>query len=275
MFLLYTRKSQKYGFHINRNGKNAKKVYNRSHFCLIYEIICIFAEVKNTYNYYKRMEIKKSPKADLEKGKTLSILMGFVVGLAVLFVGFEWSTRDVMVVQASEGVADIIAEEEVEITRPENTPPPPPPPPAPVVTEVLNVVEDDVELEQQDILSSEDDQTSAQEAVYTPPAVVEEEEESAQQIFTVVEEMPKFPGGDAELLKFIAKSIKYPVIAQENGIQGRVICAFVVNRDGSVVDAEVLRGVDPSLDKEALRVIGTMPKWTPGKPQRLLLIRLG
>lgn len=210
------------------------------------------------------MEIKKSPKADLEKGKTLSILMGFVVGLAVLFVGFEWSTRDVMVVQASEGVADIIAEEEVEITRPENTPPPPPPPPAPVVTEVLNVVEDDVELEQQDILSSEDDQTSAQEAVYTPPAVVEEEEESAQQIFTVVEEMPKFPGGDAELLKFIAKSIKYPVIAQENGIQGRVICAFVVNRDGSVVDAEVLRGVDPSLDKEALRVIGTMPKWTPG-----------
>ena len=150
------------------------------------------------------MEIKKSPKADLERGKSLSILMGFVVGLAVLFVGFEWSTRDVMVVQASEGVADIIAEEEVEITRPENTPPPPPPPPAPVVTEVLNVVEDDVELEQQDILSSEDDQTSAQEAVYTPPAVVEEEEESAQQIFTVVEEMPKFPGGDADLLKFIA-----------------------------------------------------------------------
>ena len=120
------------------------------------------------------MEIKKSPKADLERGKSLSILMGFVVGLAVLFVGFEWSTRDVMVVQASEGVADIIAEEEVEITRPENTPPPPPPPPAPVVTEVLNVVEDDVELEQQDILSSEDDQTSAQEAVYTPPSVVEE-----------------------------------------------------------------------------------------------------
>ena len=118
------------------------------------------------------MEIKKSPKADLERGKSLSILMGFVVGLAVLFVGFEWSTRDVMVVQASEGVADIIAEEEVEITRPENTPPPPPPPPAPVVTEVLNVVEDDVELEQQDILSSEDNQQEAQTAVYTPPAVV-------------------------------------------------------------------------------------------------------
>ena len=179
------------------------------------------------------MEIKKSPKADLERGKTLSILMGFVVGLAVLFVGFEWSDSEVQVATESDQVADIIAEEEVEITRPENTPPPPPPPPAPVVTEVLNVVE--------------------------------EEEESSQTIFTVVEEMPDFPGGQAELLKFIAKSIKYPVIAQENGIQGRVICAFVVNKDGSVVDAEVLRGVDPSLDKEALRVIGTMPKWKPGK----------
>lgn len=211
------------------------------------------------------MEIKKSPKADLEKGKTLNILMGMVVGLAVLFVGFEWGTRDIQVVTASDGVQDIIAEEEIEITRPENTPPPPPPPPAPVVTEVLNVVEDDVELEQQDIITSEDNQKEAQVQTYVAPAVVEEEEESAQQIFTVVEEMPKFPGGDSELLKFIAKSIKYPVIAQENGIQGRVICSFVVNRDGSVVDAEVLRGVDPSLDKEALRVIATMPKWTPGK----------
>lgn len=212
------------------------------------------------------MEIKKSPKADLERGKTLSVLMGFVVGLAVLFVGFEWSTRDVMVVQESDGVADIIAEEEVEITRPENTPPPPPPPPAPVVTEVLNVVEDDVELEQQDILSSEDNQQEAQTAVYTPPAVVEEEEEeAAQQIFTVVEEMPEFPGGQMELLKYLSKAIHYPVIAQENGIQGRVVCAFVVNRDGSIVDAEVLRGVDSSLDKEALRVINSMPKWKPGK----------
>lgn len=211
------------------------------------------------------MEVKKSPKADLERGKGLSILMGAVVAVAILFVGFEWGSRDIQVVTASDGVADIIAEEEIEITRPENTPPPPPPPPAPVVTEVLNVVEDDVELEQQEIASSEDSQDALQQETFVAPAVVEEEEESAQQIFTVVEEMPKFPGGDAELLKFIAKSIKYPVIAQENGIQGRVICSFVVNRDGAIVDAEVLRGVDPSLDKEALRVISTMPKWTPGK----------
>lgn len=210
------------------------------------------------------MEIKKSPKADLEKGKTTSLLMGMVVGLAILFVAFEWSNRDVKVAQ-DQGVADVIAEEQIEITRPENTPPPPPPPPAPVVTEVLNVVEDDVDLEQQDIVTSEDNQKAAQTQTYVAPKMVEEEEESSQPIFTVVETMPQFPGGDAALLQFLAKSIKYPVIAQENGIQGRVICAFVVNRDGTIVDAEVLRGVDPSLDKEALRVINTMPKWSPGK----------
>ncbi|MCD7933169.1 MAG: energy transducer TonB [Tannerellaceae bacterium] len=210
------------------------------------------------------MEIKKSPKADLEKGKTLSILMGAVVALAVMFVGFEWGTRDIQVVKY-EGVADIIAEEEIEITTPDDAPPPPPPPPAPVVAEELNIVEDDVELEQQEILSTEDDQTSAQVEAYVPPAAVEEEEESSTQIFTVVEEMPEFPGGDQELLKFINRSVKYPVIAQENGIQGRVVCTFTVNQDGSVVDAEVVRGIDPSLDKEALRVIGAMPKWKPGK----------
>lgn len=223
------------------------------------------------------MEVKKSPKADLEGGIGMSILMGMVVGLAVLFVGFEWGTRDVQVVTADQGVADIIAEEEIEITRPENTPPPPPPPPAPAVTEVLNVVEDDVELEQQEIISSEDDASAAQQETFVAPVVEEEEEEeSAQQIFTVVEKQPEFPGGTAELFKYLSKAIKYPVIAQENGIQGRVVCSFVVNRDGSIVDIQVMRGVDPSLDKEAIRVISEMPKWKPGeqrgKPVRVRFI---
>ncbi|MGP1420610.1 MAG: energy transducer TonB [Tannerella sp.] len=212
------------------------------------------------------MEIKKSPKADLEGGKGLSILMGLVVGLAVLFVGFEWGTQE-KTIQQDEGIADIIAEEEIDITRQEDTPPPPPPPPSvEQVAEVLNVVEDNVEVADNNLLSSEDDQAQAQTQTYVPPAVkVEEEEESSQQIFMVVEEMPEFPGGQAALMSFIAKSIKYPVVAQENGIQGRVTCSFVVNKDGSIVDAEVVRGIDPSLDKEALRVINTMPKWKPGK----------
>ena len=223
------------------------------------------------------MEVKKSPKADLEKGKTMSVLMGFIVGLAVLFVGFEWSTKDVMVVDETEQVQDVIAEEEIEITRQENTPPPPPPPAAPAVAEVLTVVDDDVELADVEIASSEDDASAAQQETYVAPVVEEEEEEeSAQQIFTVVEKQPEFPGGMSELMKFLAKSIKYPVIAQENGIQGRVVCSFVVNRDGSIVDIQVMRGVDPSLDKEAVRVISTMPKWKPGeqrgKPVRVRFI---
>ncbi|MDL2265300.1 energy transducer TonB [Parabacteroides sp. OttesenSCG-928-G21] len=213
------------------------------------------------------MEIKKSPKADLEGGKTLSVLMGIVVALAVLFVGFEWGSSEIQVATASEGVADIIAEEEIEITRQEDTPPPPPPEPAPqqVELESLNVVEDDVEVASIEIISSEDTQTAAQVQTYVAPTIVEEEEESEQQIFTIVEKQPSFPGGEAELLKWLGKSIKYPIMAQENGIQGRVTCQFVVNKDGSVVDAVVVRGVDPSLDREALRVISVMPKWTPGE----------
>lgn len=85
------------------------------------------------------------------------------------------------------------------------------------------------------------------------------------QVFTVVEHMPEYPGGVSNLMSFIGKSVSYPAVAQSNGIEGRVICSFIVNTDGSVSDAKVVRGVDPSLDKEALRVIGLMPKWTPGR----------
>jgi protein TonB len=211
------------------------------------------------------MEIKKSTKADLEKTKSTGLLMGLVVGLAVLFVGFEWGQRDLNISQ-NEGISDVIAEEEIEITtQNEPPPPPPPPPPAPEVAEVLNIVEDDANIEQVDLLSSEDNQMEAQTQTYVPPAPVEEEVEDSQEIFMVVEKAPEFPGGQTALLNFISKSLKYPVVAQENGIQGRVTCAFVVNRDGSIVDIEVLRGIDASLDKEAIRVISTMPKWQPGE----------
>jgi protein TonB len=91
------------------------------------------------------------------------------------------------------------------------------------------------------------------------------EEVSEEQVFVIVEQMPSFPGGEEALRKFIAHSIKYPVIAQENGIQGKVYVTFVVDRDGSVTQAKIARGVDPSLDKEALRVVNSLPKWVPGK----------
>ena len=111
-------------------------------------------------------------------------------------------------------------------------------------------------------------------AMKNAPAPEEEEEPEEQTIFEVVEQMPEFPnGGMAGLMQYLSKNIKYPTIAQENGTQGRVTVQFVVNKDGSIVDAKVLRGVDPYLDKEAVRVIMGMPKWKPGmqrgKPVRV------
>ena len=92
-----------------------------------------------------------------------------------------------------------------------------------------------------------------------------EQKEEETKIFEVVEQMPQFPGGDAALMQYLSSHIKYPVVAEENGIQGRVIVGFVVERDGSVSQVQVIRGVDPSLDKEAARVVASMPKWTPGR----------
>jgi tonB family C-terminal domain len=88
--------------------------------------------------------------------------------------------------------------------------------------------------------------------------------DTSSQVFAIVEKMPQFPGGEKAINEFISKTLQYPVIAQENGIQGKVVCSFIINQDGSVTDAEVISGVDPSLDREALRIVSAMPKWTPG-----------
>ena len=102
----------------------------------------------------------------------------------------------------------------------------------------------------------------AKEALVTEPVKPKEEE---NKVFDVVEQMPSFPGGMAALMAYLQKAIKYPPVAEENGIQGRVICTFVVERDGSVTDVRIAKSVDPSLDKEAQRVVSAMPKWIPGK----------
>ena len=210
------------------------------------------------------MEVKKAPKANIETQKTTFLLMGLVVALAVLFVGFEWSSS-ISKLDETVIVQDVLAEEEIEITQRDPTPPPPPPPPEPEVPEIIDVVEERVE-NQIDLSSLEDDQSRAQVQTYTPPPPPKAvEEEATEEIFVVVEHQPEFPGGMSALMKFLSDNIKYPVIAQENGIQGRVITTFVVERDGSITDINVVRGQDPSLDKEAVRVIKTMPRWKPGQ----------
>lgn len=102
----------------------------------------------------------------------------------------------------------------------------------------------------------------AKEVIATEPVKPKEEE---NKVFDVVEQMPSYPGGNGALMQYLSKNIKYPVVAEENGIQGRVICTFVVEKDGSVTDVRVAKSVDPSLDKEAVRVVSSMPKWIPGK----------
>ena len=222
------------------------------------------------------MEIKKSPKADLEGHKTTWLLAGYVLVMAVLFLGFEWTQRDVKI-DTSNQVVETVFEEEIEIPiteQPEQVQAPPPE--APSIAETLTIVDDDSDIQESAIQSSEET-GQAVEIKYTAPVAVQEEEDDEpeeQEIFQVVEQMPEYPdGGMAGLMKYLIGAIRYPAIAAENGVQGRVTVQFVVNRDGSIVDAQVLRGVDPYLDKEALRVINGMPKWKPGmqrgKPVRV------
>ncbi|MBQ4507301.1 MAG: energy transducer TonB [Paludibacteraceae bacterium] len=207
------------------------------------------------------MQLKKSPQASLEDKRLTYVLLGLVFVLSVCYVALEWTEKEVTKYDVVD--MDFQFEEEIEIQQTTQETPPPPPPPAVQEVEVLNVVEDDVETQEIEI-NTEDDKDV--EVVIQAPVEVVEEEEEEEVVFVVVEDMPEFPGGQQALFKYLSENVKYPVIAQENGIQGRVICQFVVNKDGNIVDVEVVRsGGDPSLDKEALRLVKSMPKWKPGK----------
>ncbi|MFW5773110.1 MAG: energy transducer TonB [Tangfeifania sp.] len=209
------------------------------------------------------MEVKKTPKADLENKRNIFLWIGLVVALGIVLAAFEYKTTPEAAVDLGEVQEQEIEEEIIPITREEVKPPPPPPPPK--VVEVLNIVDDDVEIE--DELEIDDTEADEETMIDVDPVIQaeEEEEEEESKVFFIVEDMPEFPGGDAALRQYIANAIDYPVIAQENGIQGKVYVTFVVNTDGSVTDARIARGVDPSLDKEALRVVNTLPKWKPGE----------
>ena len=137
-------------------------------------------------------------------------------------------------------------------------------------------VKEDQEMKSQDELSETNtaigaftvegnDETAevkhVEEKIAEPEPVKEEE----TKVFDVVEQMPSFPGGPSALMQYLSSNIKYPVVAEENGVQGRVVCTFVVEKDGSITDVRVVKSVDPSLDKEAVRVVKSMPKWIPGK----------
>jgi protein TonB len=205
------------------------------------------------------MQIKKSLKASLEDKKFTYVLMGLVLVLSICYVAFEWTEKEVTKYEVTD--TDFLIEEEIDIQQTSQETPPPPPPPAVQEVEVLNVVEDDVKTESIEINTEDDKEV---EVVIAPPVEAPVEEEEEEEIFMVVESMPEFPGGPAECMKFLAQNIRYPKKARENGIQGRVVVQFVVDKDGSIDDIKIVNSVSWELNDEAKRVIKKMPKFKPG-----------
>lgn len=205
------------------------------------------------------MEKKKSPKADLENKKLTFILIGLIVSLALTWAVFEIKSYDKIELADIGRTVEVVEEEMVEITKQEQKPQPVE---VPKQTTQIQVVEDDVEVEDVEI-NAEVDQNEVIEEYIAPE--VEEEEVVEAEIFTIVEEMPEFPGGMAKLADYLAKNIKYPQMARESGIQGRVFVNFVIEPDGHVSNVNVMRSLGGGCDEEAIRVVKSMPKWKPGK----------
>lgn len=209
------------------------------------------------------MELKKNPKADLEKRRGLYLEIGLVVALVAALVAFNVKSYDKEVKDAVEREA-VLEEEEIIIQTDIQEPPPPPPPEVPEVTTVLEVVADDKEITNELVVNAEvtDDTKNIE---ITPVVIEEEEDETETQIFTVVENDPEFPGGMEALYKYLAQNMKYPQLARDNGITGKVYVTFVVEKDGSIANPKVLRDIGGGCGQEAIRVVKSMPKWTPGK----------
>jgi protein TonB len=208
------------------------------------------------------MEEKKSKKADLESKRTLFLEIGLVFTLAFVLFAFNYKSYDRSTGSNIQRAVDNTPEDIIPITKQEVKPPPPPPPRQ--VT-VINIVEDNVDVDTDLEIDMEADQ-STEVQDYAPIAENRKEEEIVEmEIFTVVESMPSFPGGDAARMKFLQENIKYPQMARESGIQGTVYVTFVVEPNGKVSDVRVLRGIGGGCDEEAVRVIQSMPKWEAGK----------
>ena len=201
------------------------------------------------------MEKKKNPHVNLEKKKGMYFQLGLVVTLVAVIIAFEWKSYDNIDYNLGQLDMGDLEEEIIPITKEEEKPPPPPPPPPPPIDEE-DIVEDEEEIENE--FEMEDTESDEDEEI-----IIEEEEE--EEFFMVVENMPEFPGGDLGLMKYIQKNVRYPAIAKEYNITGKVYVSFIVDKTGSVTNVKIVRGVDKNLDAEALRVVKSLPKYTPGR----------
>ena len=212
------------------------------------------------------MEVKKSPKASLENKRFLFTEIGFVIALLAVLFAFDYSSKEKKVATLETETAAVEVEDMIPITQ-ETPPPPEAAPKIPILSDQIDVVDDNIKIDDNMFQNLEDDANSGVEIMdYIESAPEEENIEEEAIPFQLVEEKPSFNGGDAnEFSKWVNSRLVYPEIAKENGVQGRVTLQFTVNADGSVSHVKVLRGVDSSLDKEAVRVVSSSPKWKPGK----------
>mgnify|MGYP000451806595 FL=1 len=211
------------------------------------------------------MEVKKSPKANLENKKLFYRELGLIIALGVILCAFEWSTSEKAETVIQQEEAPVVEVEQVPVTT-EAPPPPPEAPKVPVLSDMIEVVDDDIVVDTDLFISLEDDVDMGVEIMDYVAEVAEETIEEAPIPYTLVEEKPSFMGGDAnEFTKWVYSKIVYPEVARENGISGRVTLQFTIESDGSLTNIKVLRGIDQSLDQEAVRVVSMSPKWTPGK----------
>ena len=218
------------------------------------------------------MDANKTVNEELQGQKSTNMLIGYVLSLALMFVAFEYTQREVKVVEEGKIYDFKMEEDMIPITHQEEVMAPPPAA-APTVMEVINEVEDDTELPEEEIQTTEEVNqaittvvgTGAPSAVVSGPVGPVVEADDDDRIFDVVEENAQFPGGDEACMKWLQEHIKYPQICIEQNVQGRVYVGFVVNRDGSIVDVKIIKSPDNNLSKEAERVVKLMPKWKPAK----------
>jgi protein TonB len=217
------------------------------------------------------MTSKKSTKANLERNKSTFFLLGVAVTLSFVLISFEWSTEERKANAFLDDGVELIEDEFIPNTTEDE--PIPPTPPQIVIPEFFEIVDNTVELGDMGKLFS--DETTTEETIlpyyYIPKGEKDKEEDEP---FIIVEDMPRFKGGDEnKFSQWVNDRIKYPQIPQENGVQGKVIVAFVIEPDGTLSNFVVTRKIDPMLDAEALRVVQSSPKWTPGM-QRGIPVRV-
>ena len=218
------------------------------------------------------MKPKKNEKVDLSKNSSLYFVIGLALILLISWQAIEWKTYDKSLYGYEALNVEDEDDEEIPITEQLKTPPPPPPPPPPA-PEVIEVVEDEEEVEETVIESTE---TNEDEIVEVEEVEIEEELDDVDVPFAVIEDVPIFPGCERvkkserrdcfqeQMNKHIRKNFRYPEIAQEMGIQGRVYVNFIISKDGSITNIR-MRGPDKNLEKEAQRIISKLPNMTPGK----------